>query len=102
MNFMIQQVALHTIFAGSIIRNILDVDLLPPAIFFRFTIRRCKVAIIIDVQLHGSIPEMIVGDILHRYKIHVEDLLGDMAVDMIRAYLPTQYMYLGANGGDPY
>ena len=58
--------------------------------------------IYIDVELHGSIPAGIVPEIIHRYKLHLEGVLGDTGVDLIRAYLPTQYMYLGFNGGDPY
>jgi hypothetical protein len=56
----------------------------------------------INVEIHGSIPDGVVPDILHRYKIHLEGVLGDMSVNLIRAYLPTQYMYLGNNGGTPY
>jgi hypothetical protein len=55
-----------------------------------------------DVNLHGSIHTGVVGDIIHRYKVDLEGTLGDMGVDMIRSYLPTQYMYLGNNGGWPY
>lgn len=35
------------------------------------------------------------------YARHVEQKLGDVAVSKIRAYLPTQYMYLGHHGGTP-
>jgi hypothetical protein len=38
---------------------------------------------------------------IHMYKNHLEDYLGRTAVSRIRAYLPTQYMYLGHNGGTP-
>jgi hypothetical protein len=57
--------------------------------------------IYIDVTLRGSIPAGIVPGIIHRYKVHLEGVLGDMSVNLIRACLPTQYMYLGNNGGDP-
>lgn len=39
--------------------------------------------------------------VMMRYGEHLEDVLGAMGVTMIKAYLPTQYMYLGHNGGDP-
>lgn len=39
--------------------------------------------------------------IMMLYSYHVTSVLGDQAVNMIRAYLPTQYMYLGHNGGTP-
>jgi hypothetical protein len=35
------------------------------------------------------------------YKEYLENSISDMAVNRIRAYLPTQYMYLGHNGGTP-
>jgi hypothetical protein len=35
------------------------------------------------------------------YKIHVERVLGEVADRKIKAYLPTQYMYLGHHGGTP-
>jgi hypothetical protein len=36
------------------------------------------------------------------YARHIEDVLGDLGVARVRAYLPLQYMYLGHNGGTPY
>jgi hypothetical protein len=44
----------------------------------------------------GSAP-----GIIHRYSEHLAGVIGDRAVTDIRAYLPTQYMYLGHHGGDP-
>lgn len=38
---------------------------------------------------------------VERYARHLEEVLGDLGVSMIRAYLPTQYMYLGHHGGTP-
>ena len=35
------------------------------------------------------------------YCRHIEQKIGDYGVTLIRAYLPTQYMYLGHSGGDP-
>jgi hypothetical protein len=55
-----------------------------------------------DVSLHGAIADDMVEPILDRYAHHLEGVLADKGVAMIRAYLPTQYMYLGANGGDPF
>jgi hypothetical protein len=39
--------------------------------------------------------------ILGRYSSHLADFISERAVTDIRAYLPTQYMYLGHHGGDP-
>lgn len=36
-----------------------------------------------------------------RFTEHVERVLGDTGVTMIRNYLETQYMYLGHHGGTP-
>jgi hypothetical protein len=57
--------------------------------------------IFIDVTLHGSIPAGVAPAIIHRYKVHLEEKLGDLGVNLVRAYLPTQYMYLGQHGGTP-
>jgi hypothetical protein len=40
--------------------------------------------------------------IIDMYRYTLTERLGNMSVNMIRAYLPTQYMYLGHNGGDPF
>jgi len=58
-------------------------------------------AIIVTVDGSGPVFDGEWEPIMHTYQIRLEDKLGDMAVDRIRAYLPTQYMYLGHNGGDP-
>lgn len=55
----------------------------------------------IRVDAHGAIVDGFAVAEITRYTRHVEDVLGDRAVTMIRAYLPSQYMYLGHNGGDP-
>lgn len=54
-----------------------------------------------DVSAHGPVFDGSWEDIIRFYQVHLEDHLGDMAVRRIRAYLPTQYMYMGNNGGDP-
>ena len=41
------------------------------------------------------------ADILFAYKQAVLNHLSDTAVRRIKEYLPTQYMYLGHNGGNP-
>lgn len=57
----------------------------------------------IEVSVDASGPvfngmaEMAAREFAH----HVEETLGDLGVSMIRAYLPTQYMYLGHHGGTP-
>lgn len=53
------------------------------------------------VDLKGAIAHGAAGPIMHRYKINLEQKLAERGQRMIRAYLPTQYMYLGNNGGDP-
>jgi hypothetical protein len=56
----------------------------------------------VDVSTHGPIFDTAErNDIIDRYCRHTEDELGDEGVRMIRAYLATQYMYLGFNGGNP-
>jgi|SRR5579859_1756561 len=55
----------------------------------------------IFVDTHGSIPSGRWKVIIDRYKSQVTSRLGDEAVTRIRAYLATQYMYLGNNGGSP-
>jgi hypothetical protein len=39
--------------------------------------------------------------IVQDYLRHTEQVIGDRGVTLIRAYLPTQYMYLGHHGGTP-
>jgi hypothetical protein len=53
----------------------------------------------IDVSgpLFDGTADQIVGD----YCRHIEDVIGDIGVSRIQAYLPTQYMYLGHHGGTP-
>lgn len=54
-----------------------------------------------SVDLKGVIAHDAWGPIMNRYRIHLEQTLAERGQRMIRAYLPTQYMYLGNNGGDP-
>jgi hypothetical protein len=60
-----------------------------------------KVSIWMEVNLHGAIAEGLADGIMERYRSHLEDELGNKGASMTRAYLPTQYMYLGHNGGNP-
>jgi hypothetical protein len=60
------------------------------------------VGIYIDVNISGPIWEGRAPGIIRRYRDHLLDALGDEAIGRIRAYLPTQYMYLGHNGGTPF
>lgn len=55
----------------------------------------------IEVDLQGAIVTGLAQEAAHRYARHMEDVLSDKAVTDIRAYLPTQYMYLGHHGGTP-
>jgi hypothetical protein len=55
----------------------------------------------IHVDLHGPVFEGLAEEEMNNFSRHIEDVLGDEAVTRIRAYLPTQYMYLGNNGGTP-
>lgn len=55
----------------------------------------------VDVDISGPIWEGLTEDIMRRYKFRVENVLGDRGVTDIKAYLPTQYMYLGHHGGSP-
>ena len=56
----------------------------------------------IDVDISGPIWERRYEGIIGRYRDRILNTLGDEAVERIRWYLPTQYMYLGNNGGTPY
>lgn len=55
----------------------------------------------LHADLKGAIAHGAVGPIMHEYTRDVEKKLSNRAVNIIRAYLPTQYMYLGGSGGDP-
>lgn len=55
----------------------------------------------IDFDTSGPLFDGSAVGVIHRYGEHVAEVLGDEGVTRIRAYLPTQYMYLGHNGGDP-
>lgn len=53
-----------------------------------------------DVSFDGPLFDGRAGQIIYRYAEHLAGVIADRAVTDIRAYLPTQYMYLGHNGGD--
>jgi hypothetical protein len=53
-----------------------------------------------DVSFSGRLFDGRAGAILHNYAEHLAGIISDKAVTDIRAYLPTQYMYLGHHGGD--
>jgi hypothetical protein len=55
----------------------------------------------INVDISGAIWRGTAKDDAHRYSLHVGDVLGETGRNHVRTYLPTQYMYLGHNGGDP-
>lgn len=54
-----------------------------------------------EVHMDGPLFNGQAVQIMERYKYHLGDVLSEYAVNYIRAYLPTQYMYLGHNGGTP-
>jgi hypothetical protein len=54
-----------------------------------------------DVDATGPVFDGRAAAIIEAYRLRLTDVLGDMAVARIRAYLPTQYMYLGNNDGTP-
>lgn len=53
-----------------------------------------------EVSFQGPLFDGRAGPIIHRYAEHLASVISDRAVTDIRAYLPTQYMYLGHHGGD--
>jgi hypothetical protein len=55
----------------------------------------------IDVSFHGPIFTNEFETIIDEYCRDLEDTIGDIGVSRIQAYLPTQYKYLGHNGGNP-
>lgn len=55
----------------------------------------------ISVDASGPVFDGIARAEARRYAHDLETQLGDDGVAMIRAYLPTQYMYLGHHGGTP-
>jgi hypothetical protein len=54
-----------------------------------------------DIVASGPVVEGTTAPIMDAYDRQVTEVLGDLAVHLIKAYLPTQYMYLGMNGGNP-
>jgi hypothetical protein len=59
------------------------------------------IGIVITVDASGPVFDGRAQAIIAEYARRVEDRLGSDGVQRIRQYLPTQYMYLGHNGGDP-
>lgn len=55
----------------------------------------------IIVTEHGSIFDGRFQAVIALYSRHVEDVIGEEAVNRIRHDLPEQYKYLGHNGGTP-
>lgn len=58
-------------------------------------------AIEIQVDIKGPLFDGRAEAAIFAYCRHVENKLGHTGQSMIRAYLPTQYKYLGHNGGSP-
>ena len=54
-----------------------------------------------QIDMSGPLFDGRASGIIHRYSEHLASVISDRAVTDIRAYLPTQYMYLGHSGGDP-
>lgn len=59
------------------------------------------ISIEVSLDFSGPVFDGLAHEEVTRYAEHLTGHLGEIAVDRIRAYLPTQYMYLGHNGGDP-
>lgn len=55
----------------------------------------------ISVDASGAVFDGRAIEEMYRYTQQVEERIGEEGVTRIRAYLPTQYMYLGHHGGDP-
>jgi hypothetical protein len=59
----------------------------------------------VDINVHidasGPVFNGMAAAEVERFASHVRQTLGDIGVTMIRAYLETQYMYLGHHGGTP-
>lgn len=55
----------------------------------------------IDIEIKGPVSDGMGPLVMGRFKEDLLNALSDKAVNDIRAYLPTQYMYLGHNGGTP-
>jgi|SRR5215469_5009409 len=53
------------------------------------------------VDSSGPVLDGRAYSIMDDAKHAIERDLGELAVHLIQAYLPTQYMYLGMNGGTP-
>lgn len=54
-----------------------------------------------DVTAIGPIAELRADGIVQRALEDIEEKLGSDGVARLRAYLPSQYMYLGHHGGTP-
>jgi len=55
----------------------------------------------VDVSVSGPLFDGEAEIIIDDFCRHIEDVIGDIGVSRIRAYLPGQYMYLGHHGGTP-
>ena len=55
----------------------------------------------IEISTRGPLFDGRAEAAMHAYTREVERYIADKAVSRIRAYLPTQYMYLGHHGGTP-
>jgi|HubBroStandDraft_5_1064220.scaffolds.fasta_scaffold00014_56 hypothetical protein len=54
-----------------------------------------------DIDVHGALFDGRAEAATEAFREHIENQLAELAVTRIRAFLPTQYMYLGNNGGTP-
>lgn len=55
----------------------------------------------IHIDFTGPVFDGRAEGLADAYLQRVEDVIGARGVTLIRAYLPTQYMYLGHHGGTP-
>jgi hypothetical protein len=74
----------------------------PAALAAQLRLREITVAReTITVDASGPVFDGRADAIGHMAADHIRDVIADIAVTDVRAYLPTQYMYLGHHGGTP-
>jgi hypothetical protein len=59
------------------------------------------ISLSVRIDTTGPLFTGLAQEEVKQFAHHIEEVLGEMGVSMIRTYLPTQYMYLGHHGGTP-